>query len=111
MSSDSQLIVKQLLEKYEAKENNMLKYLAKVKCLDEEFDPFQIQRIPLFKNKRADVLSKLASTSFFELNKTVLVKVLPEPSYQDHPVNWLSGDIDGSDFYVLGLRQFTRGQS
>ncbi|XP_027158648.1 uncharacterized protein LOC113760293 [Coffea eugenioides] len=51
--SDSQLVVCQIVGEYEAREEN----------------------------RRADALSRLTSTSFSDLNKTVLVEVLAEPGY------------------------------
>lgn len=60
----------------------MLKYQAEVKWLAEQFNLFQIQRIPRSRNKQADARSKLASSSFNKLSKTVLIKVLTQPSYQ-----------------------------
>nr|XP_027093651.1 uncharacterized protein LOC113714052 [Coffea arabica] len=79
--SDSQLVVRQVLGEYEAKEKTMQRYLSKVHQLIAYFESFEIQRIPRSQNKRADALSRLASTSFSDLNKTVLVEVLDEPGY------------------------------
>ncbi|XP_027082589.1 uncharacterized protein [Coffea arabica] len=79
--SDSQLVVRQVLGEYEAKGETMQRYLSKVHQLTGYFESFEIQRIPRSQNKRADALSRLASTSFSDLNKTVLVEVLSEPGY------------------------------
>ncbi|XP_027063199.2 uncharacterized protein [Coffea arabica] len=79
--SDSQLVVRQVLDEYEAKDEAMQRYLSKVHQLTAYFESFEIQRIPRSQNKRADALSRLASTSFSDLNKTVLVEVLSEPGY------------------------------
>lgn len=78
--SDSQLVVKQVLGEYEAKEDSMKKYLARVGLLMKDFDSFEIQRIPRSKNKRADALSKLASTSYTPTSGTVTVEILHRPS-------------------------------
>nr|XP_027124543.1 uncharacterized protein LOC113741245 [Coffea arabica] len=80
--SDSQLVVCQILGEYEAKEEAMQRYLSKVLQLVAHFESFEIQRIPRSQNRRADALSRLASTSFADLNKTVLVEVLAEPGYE-----------------------------
>ncbi|XP_027174121.1 uncharacterized protein LOC113773696 [Coffea eugenioides] len=79
--SDSQLVVCQILGEYEAREEVMHRYLSKVLQLTTHFESFEIQRIPRSQNRRADALSRLASTSFSDLNKTVLVEVLAEPGY------------------------------
>nr|XP_027102846.1 uncharacterized protein LOC113724106 [Coffea arabica] len=91
--SDSQLIVCQILGEYEAREEVMHRYLSKVLQLVAHFESFEIQKIPRSQNRRADALSRLASTSFSDLNKTVLVEVLAKPGYEGevvYPVN--SGD-------------------
>ncbi|XP_027182223.1 uncharacterized protein LOC113780640 [Coffea eugenioides] len=79
--SDSQLVVCQVLGEYEAKDETMQRYLSKVHQLTAYFESFEILRIPRSQNRRADALSRLASTSFSDLNKTVLVEVLDEPGY------------------------------
>nr|XP_027075992.1 uncharacterized protein LOC113699838 [Coffea arabica] len=79
--SDSQFVVRQVLGEYEAKDETMQRYLSKVHQLIAYFESFEIQRISRSQNKRADALSRLASTSFSDLNKTVLVEVLSEPGY------------------------------
>ncbi|XP_071926151.1 uncharacterized protein [Coffea arabica] len=78
--SDSQLVVLQVREEYEAKEEVMKKYLVKVQEATALFDAFEIERVPRSQNKRADALSKLASSSFAYLNKEVLVEVVKQKS-------------------------------
>ncbi|XP_027174611.1 uncharacterized protein LOC113774254 [Coffea eugenioides] len=100
--SDSQLVVCQVLGEYEAKDETMQRYLSKVHQLTAYFESFEIQRIPRSQNRRADALSRLASTSFSELNKTVLVEVLSEPGYVEEvacPVH--SEDIWMSPFILF----------
>ncbi|XP_071919988.1 uncharacterized protein [Coffea arabica] len=72
--SDSQLIVNQVLKNYEVKEESLKKYVAKAQELRSQFKQFTLKQVPWSRNKRADVLSKLASTSFGTLNKEVLVE-------------------------------------
>lgn len=86
MFSNSQLIVKQVQEEYEAKRDNMLKYLVEVTLLTRQFDSIQMQRVPRFENKRADDFLKLASSSYNKLSKTAFVEVLTESSYKSRPV-------------------------
>ncbi|XP_071924819.1 uncharacterized protein [Coffea arabica] len=74
--SDSQLVVHQVRGEYEAKEDVMKKYLAKVPEAIALFDTFEIERVPRSQNKRVDPLSKLASSSFAHLSKEVLVEVV-----------------------------------
>ncbi|XP_071912377.1 uncharacterized protein [Coffea arabica] len=80
--SDSQLIVNQVLGNYEVKEEPLKKYVAKAHELRSLFKLFALEQISRSQNKRADALSKLASTSFGTLNKEVLVKVVKRRAYE-----------------------------
>nr|GEU61092.1 reverse transcriptase domain-containing protein [Tanacetum cinerariifolium] len=71
---------------YVAKEDNMIKYLEIVKGLVSGFTTFSISQVPRSKNKKADVLSKIASTSFAHLSKQVLVEVLENISIKEKEV-------------------------
>ncbi|XP_027093694.1 uncharacterized protein [Coffea arabica] len=99
--SDSQLVVLQVLGEYEAKEEVMNKYLAKVQEATALFDAFEIERVPRSQNKRADALSKLASSSFAHLSKKVLVEVVKQKSIDqvrvlaiDSSAIWMTPLID-----------------
>ncbi|KAL0444230.1 UNVERIFIED_CONTAM: hypothetical protein Slati_2145700 [Sesamum latifolium] len=59
--SDSQLIVKQVVGTYEAKEESMIQYLQQIMELKTSFKHFQIIQIPREENIKVDCLSKLAS--------------------------------------------------
>ncbi|GJY14903.1 reverse transcriptase domain-containing protein [Tanacetum coccineum] len=65
---------------YVAKEPGMVQYLEKVKTLASSFREFSIKHISRSENKKADALSKIASTSFPHLSKQVLVEELREKS-------------------------------
>ncbi|XP_071924905.1 uncharacterized protein [Coffea arabica] len=100
--SDSQFVVCQVLGEYEAKDKTMQQYLSKVHQLTAYFEFFEIQKIPRSQNRRADALSRLASTSFSDLNKTVLVEMLTEPGYLEGtacPVH--SGDTWMTPFIIF----------
>ncbi|GKE32207.1 reverse transcriptase domain-containing protein [Tanacetum coccineum] len=75
---DSRLVANQVNETYVAKEANMIHYLEKVKALTGSFKAFTIKQILRSENKKADALSKIASTSFAHLSKKVLVEELKE---------------------------------
>ncbi|GJY17427.1 reverse transcriptase domain-containing protein [Tanacetum coccineum] len=74
VNMDSKMVANQVLGTYIAKEENMIKYLEKVKGLVSGFANFSIRQVPRSKNKKADALSKIASTSFAHLSKQVLVE-------------------------------------
>ncbi|GJZ70234.1 reverse transcriptase domain-containing protein [Tanacetum coccineum] len=77
---DSRLVVNQVNGTYVAKETDMIRYLEKVKTLTSSFKAFSIKQVPRNENKKANALSKIASTSFAHLSKQVLVKELKEKS-------------------------------
>nr|XP_027075928.1 uncharacterized protein LOC113699782 [Coffea arabica] len=99
--SDSQLVVHQVRGEYEAKEDIMKKYLAKVREAIALFDVFEIEQVPRSQNKRADALSKLASSSFAHLNKEDLVEVVKQKSIDqvqvlaiNSPASWMAPLVD-----------------
>nr|GEW25726.1 reverse transcriptase domain-containing protein [Tanacetum cinerariifolium] len=83
---DSKLVANQVLGTYVAKEDNMIQYLEIVKGLVRGFTTFSISQVPRSRNKQADALSKIASTSFAHLSKQVLVEVLENKSIQEKEV-------------------------
>nr|GEZ37097.1 reverse transcriptase domain-containing protein [Tanacetum cinerariifolium] len=83
---DSKLVANQVLGTYVAKEDNMVKYLEIVKSLASGFTTFSISQVPRSKNKKADAVSKIASTSFAHLSKQVLVETLKDKSIKEKEV-------------------------
>ena len=61
--SDSQLVVKQIEDSYEARGEKMILYLEKVRELLKKFVRVQVRHIPRAENLRADALEKLATAS------------------------------------------------
>ncbi|GJS05659.1 reverse transcriptase domain-containing protein [Tanacetum coccineum] len=86
VSIDSKLVANQVLGTYVAKEENMIKYLEKAKSLISGFTNFSISQVSRSKNKKANALSKITSTSFAHLSKQVLVEILKEKSIQEEEV-------------------------
>ena len=78
--SDSQLVIKQIEDTYEAKCEKMILYLKKVRELLRKFVLVQVRHIPRAENSRADALAKLATASQEDLNKLTPVEHLSEPS-------------------------------
>ena len=78
--SDSQLVVKQIEDTYEAKCEKMIIYLKKVRELLRKFVLVQVRHIPRAENSRADALAKLTTTSQEDLSKLTPVEYLAEPS-------------------------------
>ena len=78
--SNSQLVVKQIEDSYEAKGEKMILYLKKVRELLKKFIRVQIRHIPRAENSRVDALTKLETTSQEDLNRLTPVEHLSEPS-------------------------------
>ena len=78
--SDSQLVVRQIEDTYEAKSGRMILYLQKVRDLLKKFVLVQVKHVPRAKNSRADSLAKLATTSQEDLSSSTPVEYLAEPS-------------------------------
>nr|GEV77327.1 reverse transcriptase domain-containing protein [Tanacetum cinerariifolium] len=83
---DSRLVANQINRTYIAKESGMIKYLEKVKNLTSTFKKFSIKQILREENKKADALSKMASTNFAYLSIQVLVEELKENSIDEKEV-------------------------
>ncbi|XP_021719468.1 uncharacterized protein LOC110687160 [Chenopodium quinoa] len=75
LKTDSQLVANQIRGEYEAKEPSMISYLAKIKSVIAKLRTFEIELIPRGQNAQADALSKLASSTLTELNRSVYVEV------------------------------------
>ena len=61
--NDSQLVVKQIEDSYEAIGEKMILYLKMVRELLKKFVRVHIRHVPRAENSRADALAKLATTS------------------------------------------------
>ena len=80
VSSDSQLVVKQIEDSYEARGEKMILYLKKVLELLKNFIRVQVKHVPREENSRADALAKLAAASQEDLGRLIPVEHLPKPS-------------------------------
>ena len=72
--TDSQLIVDQIRGQFEVKDSMIACYLQNVKKLSKNFEELEVLQILRSKNIRADALSHLIISNFFELNQKVLIK-------------------------------------
>ena len=83
--SDSQLVVCQVTNEYQARGEKMVAYLQKAKDLLSTFNVYTIQEVPRVHNTQEDALALLASTKDAELLKVIPIEFLNEPSI--HPVD------------------------
>ena len=77
--TDSQLIIGQVKDEFEARDPVMMKYLQKVKHLISTLKYFEISHISRIKNAPVDELFRFVTTSFNSLGRT-FVKCLEQPS-------------------------------
>ena len=77
---DSRLIVGQVKGEFEAKDERMQGYLSQVKCLQSEFDSFDLLHIPRNGNAHADSLAMLATSSAQNLPWVILIEDLYKPT-------------------------------
>ena len=73
------LVVGQVKWEFEAKDERMQGYLSQVKCLQSEFESFDLLHIPRSGNAHADSLAMLATFSAQNLPRVILVEDLYKP--------------------------------
>ena len=74
--SDSRLVISQVKGEFEAKDERMQGYLSQVKCLQSEFESFNLLHIHRSGNAHADSLAMLATSSAQNLPRVILVEDL-----------------------------------
>ena len=79
VSNDSQLMVKQIEDSYEARGEKMILYLKKVRELLKKFVRVQVKHVLRSKNSRADALAKLVTASQEDLGRLIPIEHLLEP--------------------------------
>ncbi|XP_057962309.1 uncharacterized protein LOC131153877 [Malania oleifera] len=98
VSSDSQLVVEQVKGEFEARDQKMNKYLAKVQEYAKVFTHFDIEHVPRAENTKADALTKLASTTGSEWRDAIYLEQIVKPSYEEGSVNLLDSEINEGDW-------------
>ncbi|KAK1567163.1 hypothetical protein Q3G72_008809 [Acer saccharum] len=78
--SDSQVVVNQVLDEYQAREEHMIAYLDIAKRLLRKLKMYKIRQIPREENEKADALSKLASATMSIRSKAIPVAHLTKSS-------------------------------
>ena len=78
--NDSQLVVRQIEDIYEAKSETMILYLQKVRNILKKFVLVQVKHVPRVENSQADALAKLATALQEDLGRSMSVEYLAKPS-------------------------------
>ncbi|KAM1094380.1 hypothetical protein ACFX10_009407 [Malus domestica] len=77
--SDSQLVVNQVINNFNAKDSSMAAYLAQTQLLVKYFH-YQITQIPRAENSYTDALARLASAVEDKIGRKIQVELLAAPS-------------------------------
>ncbi|KAM1879465.1 hypothetical protein ACFX14_041338 [Malus domestica] len=80
--NDSQLMVNQVTNNFDAKDNTMAAYLAQTQLLLQHFH-YQITQIPRAANNHTDALARLASAVEDKIGIKIQVELLAAPSTMD----------------------------
>ncbi|XP_021749911.1 uncharacterized protein LOC110715632 [Chenopodium quinoa] len=99
MTTNSQLVANQFNGTYETREPSMTTYLAKLTSVTSGLEYFEIKLVPRAMNTQADALAKLASSSFNDLERTVMVEVLKERSIDEQPPKDVCCTTAGREWY------------
>ena len=80
LKTDSKLVVGQMTNGYEAKEERMKNYLKLVTQLIDEFDEVKVEQIPLKENSTTNEIARLTSTEDASTVTGLLMEVQTNPS-------------------------------
>ena len=83
LQSDSKLVVGQIKEEYEAKEERMHKYLRLMRHLAQEFDRVKFIQVPKIQNIGVDEIAKQASSEAGSTSTDLKMEVLKCPSIEE----------------------------
>ncbi|KAK0578094.1 hypothetical protein LWI29_004999 [Acer saccharum] len=78
--NDSQVVVNQVLDEYQARDESMIAYLKLAKELLGRFKEYMIIQVPREENEQADALAKLASATINIWPRTIPMIHLLQPS-------------------------------
>ena len=78
--SDSRLVVGQVKGEFEAKNERLQGYLSQVKCLQLNFDSFDLLHVPRSSNAHADFLAMLVTSSAQDLSRVIIVEDIYKPA-------------------------------
>ncbi|XP_068466362.1 uncharacterized protein [Phaseolus vulgaris] len=79
VKSDSLLVTKQVIGRYQAKDPQLAAYIKYVMLLKEAFTEFELVHVPREQNSRADLLAKLANSRKGNRQRSVIQETLKVP--------------------------------
>ena len=106
--NNSQLIVFQVIDKYQARGEKMVAYLQKAKDLLSAFSSVKIQQVPRELSTQVDALARLASTKDTKLLVVILVEFLNEPSMQSMDLRLTIDYVTTTDTWMTPIVQYLK---
>ncbi|XP_022891604.1 uncharacterized protein LOC111406402 [Olea europaea var. sylvestris] len=100
--SDSQLVVGQIEETFDRKDEKMSLYCLKVHDLQRKFKSYEIVKITRSENCKVDAFSRLVFMGIYGLNRTVHIRIVTDPSINqtigvmdiDNESSWMDPIVD-----------------
>jgi ribonuclease HI len=80
---DSQLVANQISGEYQARDERMSAYLTAVRFLLAKFESIHVAQIGREHNSHVDILAKLATALESDIQRTVCIETLDQPSFQN----------------------------
>ncbi|XP_075635275.1 uncharacterized protein LOC142607611 [Castanea sativa] len=119
VQSDSKLVIAQIREEYEAKEERMQKYLKIAKHLAREFDKLEFVQIPKGQNMEAGEIAKIASSDdepegkILRINSWMapIISFLQDGHLPQDPKDARKIKQRATKFTILNDRLYKRGYS
>ena len=78
---DSQLVANQISREYQARDERMSTYLTSARSLLAKFESIHVAQIGREHNSHVDILTKLATTLESDIQRTVCIEILNQPSF------------------------------
>jgi hypothetical protein len=86
-------VANQISGEYQARDDRMSAYLMVAQTLLAEFGSTHVAQIGREHNSHADILPKLATALESDIQRTVCIETLDQPSFQDQEVSVCSISI------------------
>jgi ribonuclease HI len=83
---DSQLVANQISGEYHARDERMVAYLTLARSLLAKFESIHVAQIGREHNSHADILAKLAMALKSDIQRTICIETLDQPSFQSQEV-------------------------
>ena len=89
LNSDSKLVIGQMTNEYEAKEDRIKRYLTSTNQLVSNFDDVKITQVPREENSKVDKVARLTSSETNERCLGLYMEVQYLPSIEGFDVNYV----------------------